>query len=196
MIIKNLFFIFLLLTSNITLAQSPSHYPNPNLQQSPSKILNYGVQRLRSFMETQKPTKDQLRAFIENELVQYFDFDYMVKWASGKYYRSLDSYQKEQVTDTIKEMFFSTLVKSISGKKLPEIRFLRERAGHYSNELNVIALIKQNGNNRPLKITFRLYKSAQGWKVFDVKAGGRSAILFYRNYLKKMFTKMQSENLL
>ena len=194
--IKSLLLIVLLAFNSVSFAYYYPNYPAPKVQKSPSQILNIGVQRLRGFIEKQKPSKAQLRAFIENELVGYFDFDYMTKWAAGKYYKQLDSYQKEQVTDTIKQMFFSTLVKTIAGKKFPDIRFLRERAGHYSNELNVIALIRQNGNNRPIKITFRLYKAAHGWRVFDVKAGGRSAIQFYRGYLTKMFRKMQSDNLL
>ncbi len=194
--IKSLLLLVLLSMHSAASAFFYPNYPAPQVQKSPSQVLNIGVQRLRGFIEYQNPTKAQLRAFIEAEMVDYFDFKYMTKWAAGKFYRQLDSHQKEQVTDTIKQMFFSTLVKTIAGKKFPDIRFLRERAGHYSNELNVIALIRQSGNNRPIKITFRLYKSPQGWRVFDIKAGGRSAIQFYRGYLTKMFRKMQSENLL
>lgn len=197
--LKSVYLFVLLLASSALWAANGYryYYPAPNFQQTPSRILDRGLFRLQNFLAREKPNKKQLKAFVENEIGRYFDFDYMAKWAAGRFYKELDAYQKEQMVDTIKDMFFNTLTRALSGKDLPSIRVLRERAGRYSNEIDVTALVYQGGSNsRPLKMTFRLYKSKNGWKIFDVMAKGRSAIQFYRSYFKKMFRRMKQENLL
>ncbi len=194
--LKSLIVATLLFISQISFAQYNYYYPPPNFQQTPSRILDRGLYRLQNFIAYEKPNKKQLAAFIENEIGRYFDFNYMAKWSAGRFYKELDAYQKEQMVETIKEMFFGALVRSLAGKDAPSIKVLRERAGRYSNEIDVTTLVYQGDNKRPLKLTFRLYKSKNGWKIFDVMAKGRSAIQFYRSYFKKMFTKMKQDHLL
>jgi hypothetical protein len=35
----------------------------------------------------------------------------------------------------------------------------------------------------PDKMTFRMYKAADGWKVYDVEANGRSVVAHYRTQM-------------
>ena len=38
----------------------------------------------------------------------------------------------------------------------------------------------------PTKLEFRFYKSTDGWKIFDVKAEGNSAVVYYRKQFREM----------
>jgi phospholipid transport system substrate-binding protein len=42
-------------------------------------------------------------------------------------------------------------------------------------------------NGIPTKLEFRFYKSKDGWKIFDVKAAGNSAVVYYRNQFKHLY---------
>ena len=39
----------------------------------------------------------------------------------------------------------------------------------------------------PTKLDFRFYKSKDGWKIFDVKAAGNSAVVYYRKMFREMY---------
>ena len=46
-----------------------------------------------------------------------------------------------------------------------------------------VRISKQNGY--PVKLEFRFYKGAQGWKIFDVVANRTSAVVYYRRYFNQ-----------
>ena len=84
--------------------------------------------------------------------------------------------------------FMTTLVQKLTSYTNQPIRYFTPR-GQGSNDVSVSAWIMQT-NGIPTKLDFRFYRSEDGWKIFDVKAAGNSAVVYYRN----MFRKMHRQN--
>jgi phospholipid transport system substrate-binding protein len=126
--------------------------------------------------------------FLETEVAPYFDFEYMTRWAAGPAWRTMSPEQRDSMQSQLTTAFMTTLVQKLTSYTNQPIRYFTPR-GQGSNDVSVSAWIMQP-NGIPTKLDFRFYKSKNGWKIFDVKAAGNSAVVYYR----KMFRQMYRQN--
>ena len=179
----NFLAVFLLFTFTLPhTATATPYFPN-NYQNTaadvtrPGIIVRTGVEKLTRFIRSGQ-AQDRVKAmsFLETEVAPYFDFEYMTRWAAGPAWRSMSPEQRARMQS-----------KLTSYTNQP-IRYFTPR-GQGSNDVSVSAWIMQT-NGIPTKLDFRFYRSEDGWKIFDVKAAGNSAVVYYRN----MFRKMHRQN--
>ncbi|MCB1726202.1 MAG: ABC transporter substrate-binding protein, partial [Gammaproteobacteria bacterium] len=65
-----------------------------------------------------------------------------------------------------------------------QVRFLPPRAGNDGKTAQVSAAVLNPGSY-PARLDFRLYRSGNQWRVYDVAANGQSAIVHYRQQLMR-----------
>ena len=175
--------------SCITQAQPPmgpgsmyGPYPSP-AQTIPgaeaAATLREGVDELLEFLgQEDKPNKLQVAAFLDKTIAPYFDFDYMAKWVAGPRYAAMSSEQREALAASLEARFLGTLAAKLAKYEGQQVRYFRPRRGARGS-VNVTLGILRPGSY-PSKLQFRMYRSADGWKVYDVIANGRSAVAYYR----------------
>ena len=168
----------------------PNNYQNTAADASrPGTIVRAGVEKLTRFIRSgQAQDRVQAMAFLETEVAPYFDFEYMTRWAAGPAWRSMSPEQRARMQSKLTNAFMTTLVQKLTSYTNQPIRYFTPR-GQGSNDVSVSAWIMQP-NGIPTKLDFRFYRSEDGWKIFDVKAAGNSAVVYYRN----MFRKMHRQN--
>jgi phospholipid transport system substrate-binding protein len=190
----NLLAVFLVLASVIPhLAQAtpfPPYYPGstPQLDTStvPATIVKSGINKLTSFIQSGgAQDRAQAMIFLETEVAPYFDFAYMTRWAAGPAWRTMSPGQRAAMQRKLTGAFMTTLVQKLTTYTNQPIRYFTPR-GQSQDDVRVGAWIMQP-NGIPTKLEFRFYKSGNGWKIFDVKAAGNSAVLHYRNQFRNMF---------
>ncbi len=178
-----------LLLLSVTVDANPySHYgraiypPLPDYQStSPAKILEDGLNRMRTFLE-QGGADDpaELYPFLQEQVAPYFDFERMAAWVASPYYRQMSKRQKTVLRSRLQETFLRTLAQQIGtfSKPHPRIDFLRpRRTGPNQMEISARVLPVKG---YPIRLTFRLLRGPGGWKVIDVAANGTSAVRYYR----------------
>lgn len=150
----------------------------------PSLVLKEGMGKLVAFLKSKNANDPVAKlSFVEKEIAPYFDFNYMAKWAAGSAYRKMSAGQKTNMSNQIKSMLLNTLSKHLKVYSNQQIRYFRPR--YSRGEVSIgVGILKGNGYRTNLN--FRFYKSKSGWKIFDVKANGRSAVTYYRSYFNKM----------
>jgi phospholipid transport system substrate-binding protein len=192
----NLLAVLLVLVSALTLTHtanaapytpSPAYYPAPQTASSaPETIVRTGITELTSFIRNggaENPA--QARIFLETEVAPYFDFNYMARWAAGPAWPRMTAGQRSRLQGKISQAFMTTLAQKLSSYTKQPIRYFTPR-GQGSDDVRVRAWIMQP-SGIPTKLEFRFYKSKDGWKIFDVKAGGNSAVVHYRNQFKHLY---------
>jgi phospholipid transport system substrate-binding protein len=153
---------------------------------TPATLLKEGVNKLTSFIHTgSAQNRAQVMTFLETEIAPYFDFAYMTRWAAGPAWREMSPAQRAEMQETITSSFLTTLAQKLTSYTNQPIRFFTPR-GHGKDEVTVSAWITQP-TGYPTKLDFRFYKSKDGWKIFDVKAAGNSAVVYYRDQFRNMF---------
>ena len=165
----------------------PPYYPTPQAESPvPATIVKAGITKLTNFIRSggaQNPA--QAKTFLEAEVAPYFDFNYMARWAAGPAWRTMTAAQRSHLQDKITLAFMTTLAQKLTSYSNQPIRYFTPR-GQGSDEVRVSAWIMQP-SGIPTKLEFRFYKSKDGWKIFDVRAGGNSAVIHYRNQFRRLF---------
>ena len=163
-----------------------AYYPNYN-QQSPAQLLEMGVRVLQDYLKSgELGNSDEVIAFLDTQMSQFFDFEQMARWSAGYHYARMNSAQKYIFQSNLKKMFFSAFARIISayGDAQPRIEFLPPRRQGYE-EVVVTARVMPS-NNYPIRIDFRFMQGPQGWKVYDVGTNGNSAVAYYRAYFNNL----------
>jgi len=184
----------LLSFSCITQAQPPMgpvpmHIPYPSPARADpgaeaAATLREGVNELLKFLGQEKtPNKLQVAAFLDGTIAPYFDFDYMAKWVAGPRYATMTSEQREALAASLEARFLGTLASKLAKYEGQQVRYFRPRRGARGS-VNVTLGILRPGSY-PSKLQFRMYRSADGWKVYDVVANGRSAVAYYRQQSRR-----------
>jgi phospholipid transport system substrate-binding protein len=151
----------------------------------PAAIVRAGVAKLTKFIQSGRAqNREQALAFMATEIEPYFDFKYMTRWAAGPAWRQMSPQQRAAMERELKTSFMNTLAQKLVTYTNQPIRYFTPR-GQDSNDVRVRAWIMQP-NGIPTRLEFRFYQHADGWKIFDVKAEGNSAVVYYRKQFRHL----------
>lgn len=193
---KSRFSILIILAAGFSgLVSAQPYYPESgvpfgNTRQAylpgPAVILKQGLKKLMAFAGSdRRPNRIQAEAFLEREIVPYFDFAYMASWAVGdRIWWQMGEDQRDSMEGYIKRDFLTTLAARLTGFGAQQVQVSRPRSLS-ENEVTVAVSIL-NPQAYPARLNFRFYRAADGWKVFDVSANGSSAVMHYRKEFRQM----------
>lgn len=177
-------------------AQPPGWYGHPTQQrghpvagptEQAANTLRQGIDKMQEFLgQKETPNKLQTAAFLDREIAPYFDFDYMARWIAGPAYGRMDDKAKEALSAKVEASFLGILAKQLGSYEGQRMRILRPRRGSRGS-VNVRAAIPRPGSY-PAKLEFRMYRSADGWRVYDISANGRSVSAYYRKHFRQSMT--------
>ncbi len=152
---------------------------------SPATIVRAGVTKLTAFIKSGRAQdRDQALAFMKTEIEPYFDFSYMSRWAAGSAWKRMSPQQRATMQEQLKNSFMNTLAQKLVTYTDQPIRYFTPR-GQGSNDVRVSAWIMQP-NGIPTRLEFRFYRTGDQWKIFDVKAEGSSAVVYYRKQFRNL----------
>lgn len=146
--------------------------------------LRAGMDKLTDFLSREeKPNKLQVAAFLDGTIAPYFDFDYMAKWVAGRGYSAMSAKQREALAASLEARFLGALAGKLAKYQGQKVRFFRPRPGPRGAVSIPVGILRPGGY--PSKLEFRMYRSDDGWKVYDVMANGRSAVAYYRQEMRR-----------
>ncbi len=123
----------------------------------------------------------RINEVVNAHILPYVDFQKTTRLAAGRYWRQAN----EQQRTALAEAFRGTLVRTYSGALTrvttsTTVRTLPFRGDPKSDDVVVRTLISQP-NGQPTGVDYRLEKTAQGWKIYDMNVEGIWLIENYRN---------------
>ena len=174
--------VLILLLTTFTTAHA-AYPPVQTEADVPSVLLREGINKLTGFIKSGNAANQaQAMAFLKSEIAPYFDFAYMTRWSAGPAWRTMGPDQRLRMQEQLTEAFMVTLTQKLTRYTSQPIRYITPR-GQGRNEVRVSALIMQP-TGHPTRLDFRFYRSATGWKIFDVTAAGTSAVVYYRRQFR------------
>jgi phospholipid transport system substrate-binding protein len=154
--------------------------------QEPAQVLRNGVEALIGYLDNHPgPNAGQLRAYLEREVLPYFDFARMAQWAAGPIGRQLTAPQRQVLTRGLKRRFLTAMTEQLSGYQKSRLKYLRPRGNPSRGEVTLGVQVFRDGAY-PVQLDFKLYLSERGWRVYDVVANGSSAVSYYRSEFMAM----------
>lgn len=152
-------------------------------QQAPDELVkrvsNEVLEAARADKSIQAGDVNKVMALVETKVMPHVNFQRMTSSAVGRYWRQASPDQQKRLQDEFKVL----LVRTYSGalaqvrEQTVQLKPLRAAAG----DAEVLVRTEIRGKGDPIQLDYRLEKSGDTWKIYDVNVMGIWLVENYRN---------------
>ncbi|HET7366523.1 MAG TPA: ABC transporter substrate-binding protein [Burkholderiales bacterium] len=120
-----------------------------------------------------------LAELVEKRIVPLFDFPRMTAIVLGHNWRLASAAQQAELAAQFKTLLVHSYSRALLELRDQPIEYRPLRAAAGESEVTVRSLLRRPGVE-PLTIDYEMADGAAGWRIYDVKIAGVSAVLVYR----------------
>lgn len=135
--------------------------------------------RLESARKSQALSTAQAVVIVDALVMPHVETEHMTASAVGKYWRRATTAQRTRLQEEFPRLVVHTYAGALSQYGNQTITVLAARVAPTAER--VIVRTEVNGGAQPLKIDYRLMKTANGWKIYDFGVMGVWLTLNYRS---------------
>jgi phospholipid transport system substrate-binding protein len=151
-------------------------------QSDPQALIKTATQQVLDEVRAKSIAPDdiaRIRSIVDRDILPYVDFRRTTQLSMGRHWRTATPEQRQRVM----EQFQSLLIRLYSGalaqlKPDQQIEYLPMRMQPGDTDAVVRTLAQTSG--KPVEIDYRLYKTPQGWRLYDLNVLGAWLIQTYR----------------
>jgi phospholipid transport system substrate-binding protein len=166
---------------------------------SPEELVRDTSSRMLIALKEEKAVieedKSRIYALVSDIVLPYFDFRRMSMWALGRYWRDADPDQRERFVMEFREMLVRTYGSALAEYSDETIVYLPLHAEQGDRDVTVRTEIEQAGGPS-IQITYSMYLTTDGWKVYDVSINGVSLVTNYRTTFSSIIRKDGMDSLI
>jgi phospholipid transport system substrate-binding protein len=165
-------------------------------QTAPDVLVKSTVDEVLGVIKTGKDRR-VLSEVVETKVLPHFDFKTMTRMAVGRHWREASPTQQTSLENAFRGLLVTTYTQALSQSATPgqtvEVRQLALKPA--DDDVTVRTLVKDTSRN-PLPIDYRLAKTANGWKVYDVVVESLSLVTNYRDSFNQEITRAGIDGLI
>ena len=119
---------------------------------------------------------------IEQKVLPNFDFRAMTRTAMGRHWRDATATQQQALENAFRGLLVTTYTQALmqSGVTDKQVDVRAAPVRPADDDITVKTLVKE-ASGKPLAVDYRLAKTANGWKVYDVVVENLSLVTNYRS---------------
>jgi phospholipid transport system substrate-binding protein len=137
----------------------------------------------------------RLYELVSEIVLPYFDFRRMSQWVLGKNWRKATPEQREMFVEQFRVLLVRTYGSALFEYADEKIIYLPFAAQNDAKTVTVRTEIELPGST-PIPITYSMYRSNAGWKVYDVSISGISLVTNYRSTFGSIIRKDGMDDLI
>jgi phospholipid transport system substrate-binding protein len=126
---------------------------------------------------------------VESKILPHVDFQRMTALAAGRYWREATPEQQKQLTNEFRSLLVYTYSGAISQIRDQKLEFRPLRADPSDTEVEVRSQVLQPRGGDPIQLNYRLAKSPNGWKIYDVNVLGAWLVETYKGNFASEISK-------
>ena len=135
---------------------------------------------LKSDKDIQAGNLRKVHDLVEAKVLPHFDFNRMTQLAVGKHWNAASAQQKQALVKEFRALLVRTYSTALTEFSNQTIEFKPLALKADDTDVTVRTEIKQPGG-KPIPIDYAMYKTAFGWKVYDVAIDSVSLVINYRS---------------
>ncbi len=175
----------LLLAATMMAAASIQAQPVPDPKAAPNEfvqtVANNALQAVKDDEAVKAGDLKRINQLVDELILPYVNFEKTTRLAAGRYWRQASPEQQQALVDA----FRGTLVRTYSGAlsnvdEVSRIDIQPFRGDPNADDVVVRSLVTQR-NGPAVGVDYRLEKTPEGWKVYDVNVENIWLIQNYRN---------------
>jgi len=117
---------------------------------------------------------------VNTKILPYVDSDKMTSQAAGRFWRQATPEQQKQLSEEFRQLLIYTYSGALSQIKNETIEFKPFRADPADTEVEVKSQVNLT-RGEPITLNYRLSKTPQGWKIFDLNVMGAWLVETYKS---------------
>ena len=121
---------------------------------------------------------NKITQVVNEKILPYTDFRRTTQLAMGRAWRQASPQQQDQMVEQFKMLLIRTYSGALSQVRDQTVQFKPFRADPGATDVVVRSSVINNG--QPVELDYRLYKTAQGWRVYDLNVAGAWLIQAYQ----------------
>jgi len=181
--------LFVSITSLFVCSVSAQSVPDPNTPDGLIKIIVADVMSLvKSDPEIQRGNIPRVVELVEKKIVPYTDMRRTTQLAMGRNWSKATPEQQSQLIIEFKNLLIRTYSGALSQLRDQTVQYKPLRSS--PSDTDVIVRTVVIGKSDPIPLDYRLEKTNDGWRVYDINIMGAWLIEAYRN----QFTNQISQN--
>ncbi|HUT40771.1 MAG TPA: ABC transporter substrate-binding protein [Gammaproteobacteria bacterium] len=141
-----------------------------------------------------KQDSSRLYDLVSTIVLPYFDFERMSQWVLGKNWRTATPEQRDRFVEQFRALLVRTYGQALSDYANEKIIYLPFAGDLSAPTVTVRTEIEQAGSTIP--ISYSMYRSRDGWKVYDVAISGVSLVTNYRSSFGNIIRDKGIDNLI
>jgi phospholipid transport system substrate-binding protein len=165
----------LTLASGAASAQTAPGAPEALIKQVSTEVLD----SLKSDKSIKQGDVQKIIALVDAKVMPHVNFKRMTASAVGRYWRQATPEQQKRLQDEFKILLVRTYSGALAQVKDQTVQLKPTRPGTDPNEVVVKTEIRGQGD--PIQLDYRLEKSGEDWKIYDVNVLGVWLVENYRN---------------
>ncbi|POR47233.1 phospholipid transport system substrate-binding protein [Paraburkholderia eburnea] len=125
----------------------------------------------------------KITQLVNEKILPYTDFRRTTQLAMGRNWRAATPDQQQQVIEQFKTLLIRTYSGALAQVRDQQIEYKPFRASPDDTDVVVRSTVLNNG--QPIELDYRLYKTPQGWRVYDINVLGAWLIQAYQQQFQE-----------
>jgi len=142
---------------------------------------------VKSDPEIQKGNIPKIVDLVEKKIVPYTDMRRTTEMAMGPNWKKATPEQQAQLVAEFKNLLIRTYSGALSQLRDQTVQFKQLRAAPDDQEVTVRTVVLGHGD--PVPLDYRLEKTSNGWKVYDMNIMGVWLVEAYRNQFSNQISQ-------
>lgn len=145
-------------------------------EEAPDKLIARISQEIIDLVKSDKEVKSgnrqRIQEIVESKILPHVDFEYTTALTMGRHWRDATPEQKKRLSEEFRDLLMYTYSGAMSQIKEPTLRFKPLRMAPDETDVEVRSQVIGRRGGNPVDVSYRLRKSPEGWKVYDVNVLG------------------------
>ncbi|CAD6557640.1 Intermembrane phospholipid transport system binding protein MlaC [Paraburkholderia hiiakae] len=125
----------------------------------------------------------KITQLVNEKILPYTDFRRTTQLAMGRNWRTATPEQQQQVIEQFKTLLIRTYSGALAQVRDQQIQYKPFRANPDDTDVVVRSTVVNGG--QPIELDYRLYKTPQGWRVYDINVLGAWLIQAYQQQFQE-----------
>ncbi|WP_310634015.1 ABC transporter substrate-binding protein [Paraburkholderia sp.] len=179
---KRLFLLAALFTSFVTGFVPAARAAQEVDQSDPQALIKTATQQVLDEVRAQSIAPDdiaRIRAIVDRDILPYVDFRRTTQLAMGPHWRQSTPAQQQQVMEQFQLLLIHLYAGALAQLK-PDQQIDYQPMRNAPGDTDVVVRMLAQTSGKPVEIDYRLYKTPQGWRLYDLNVLGAWLIQTYR----------------
>ncbi|SPB17908.1 toluene tolerance protein [Caballeronia novacaledonica] len=142
---------------------------------------------IKSDPKIQSGDINKITELVNQKILPYTDFTRTTRLVMGRNWNSATPEQQKQIVEQFKMLLIRTYSGALAQVRNQTVQYKPFRANPEDTDVVVRSVVMNNGS--PVELDYRLYKTAQGWRVYDINVLGAWLIQAYQQQFNEQISQ-------